>query len=340
MALKSIVALVFAPLVASRTSPGPSCRQDHSFNTKFWIEGQDTFTKYPSTYPFENEAVVPDLTALPVSTPSRTYDEADTGGYVYTGLQTDLNECGFPFSMIDATPWVEYTLVFQYDAPAILPRDEWNCTRKQTVFEVADFFGNLGGYDICSAGECCDHLIGLPKYFPSSEQAAMHTYYSTVSDTGLCEAMTVPKYCLMVATHTQWNCYERFIDPGTRLFLACCPDVAARYWLSCKLFKNVAIENQGTQIIMEPAGYLAQMTAEGNLIYTAFTLAPDRVCHPYSYYFPDAAGNDSSDSSDSSGSASGSSSSGSSSSDNNSNEDSSSALSIVVSLYSFAALMF
>jgi hypothetical protein len=109
-------------------------------------------TAYDIPYPYENENYVPE--ELPSSTPTYMFDEADTGGYIFTHIIAVDIEWGTLFgeAVPDLDNWCphmtdysNHLLVVSFGAPPRLPMSLWNCTNKELVFEESDYTGVVQG---------------------------------------------------------------------------------------------------------------------------------------------------------------------------------------------------
>jgi len=249
--------------------------------------GADVF---PITWPFENESFTPDDPNA--GTPDFSFaPETDPGGYVYRGnwklevlggTVTDMPHCAH------MTQFSMWALVQVYGAPPQLPANSWNCTAKDLAFTEADFTGEVNSVKYCNVGECCKDLLGLGKY--GDDQMSWHSWASDRAASGLCDAIAFEKqYCIEVGGHFQTNCYEYFTTPTERIYTMLCIDHFVRYWLNCPVFKQAysytyADGAQDSSTYQKDCTISQAMTADTNF------LNHDRICEPYSYYYPDDAG--------------------------------------------------
>jgi hypothetical protein len=244
---------------------------------------------YPSTYPFQNEEMVPP--ALNEATPSYSFDESDTGGYIYTyHTNRDLNNDVYPFAFTGRDGWM-YGFVHVFGAPPLLPDSLWNCSAKDDVgpFADADFTGKSGKQTVCKSENCCKSLIdsGLPKY--GNDQMDWAAWLTDKVDTGLCGDIEIEEqYCIFTAGHMNTNCFEYIPEPasGARPLTFPCHDVAVGYWLSCPAYKQGGFEYYD----LEPKNYDDNLTVEQYVVLNSVWLQPDRICHPKSYYIPSSPG--------------------------------------------------
>jgi len=243
---------------------------------------------YPTSYPFENENI--EVADILVETPSFTFEDAtDPGGYCYYGvwaltlLGGDLTEDNFPMCWHN-TGSIMWVMVKIYGAPPLMPQDTWNCTRNELVFADQDFTGEVDGSKYCDQGECCSHLIGKPKY--GDDQMAWHSWANDRSSSGLCQPLgTEVMYCLSVGGHYHLNCLGYLIGPNERLVDHPCFDSFIRYWRDCAVFRQAYAPNYSMGL-QEPVSYMDRMSVDEMMTWDGSMLYPDRVCHPYSYYFP------------------------------------------------------
>jgi len=226
--------------------------------------------------------------------PDFSFDnDADPGGYIYWGLHEltifggTITEDDMPYCAHSnkSTMWL---LVKVYGTPPILPLQSWNCTAKDLVLAAKDFTGLINNVKICNVGECCSGLYDKPKY--GDDQLAWHSWANDRAASGLCDApQTEEMYCISVGGHFHTNCYEYYPTPDTRLWNWPCYDNAILYWMTCAVFRQAyafqyAIGSQDSPI------HQNSLSNEEGLTFDGMFSLHDRVCNPYSYYFPDTAG--------------------------------------------------
>jgi len=251
---------------------------------------------YPTSYPFENESYTPP--GVVPGTPSYTWDDEDTGGYIYQFIYNlqltdeyfqqrfDENEDLFCWTKSGSG---EYLLVVQFKhAPFNAMGQHWNCTFKNNLFIPEDFTGVIAGKTICEAGSCCQDRIGHFR-FGSVEGFTERT--DKLAVTGLCGDMFEDLYCGLVDGHSTINCQEYVCSSGTcmvtdRLYTALCHDSAVLWALSCPTFKAAGMT---FGFNMEPPLYMEKLTAVDQIVLHVMEYFPDKVCKPYSYFFPDTA---------------------------------------------------
>lgn len=246
---------------------------------------------YPSTYPFENEVYAPAM--LPEATPTYVYDETDTGGYIYTGIQNYfLTEEAFyaeDGETYEGWGWTAksmyqgFLLVNSYGVPPILPLTVFNCTApNKPPFTDEMFLGMAGNMEVCKIGSCCSHLIDTPSWGPSE---TWHSWLDNLVSGGLCkDAPHEEIYCIYAAGHAQINCLQMNINVLERLYVYPCHDFPSLYWLSCPLSKTAGQPEATGKL--EPQSYYADMTPQQTIEIGAMHVFPDRVCRPYSYFYP------------------------------------------------------
>jgi hypothetical protein len=237
---------------------------------------------YPTTFPFENESYVPP--EIPQSTPGETYDPAtDVGGYLFfgpymlVGFDNNLTQDDFPYVCHD-NGFSRYILAVSYGAPPVLPKQTWNCSVE--IFGDEDFTGQINSQSICAVGNCCKQYIGLPKY--STDQMEWHSYTENRLSSAMCSDIDEEIYCLSVGGHFEVNCYQYYPSVDERLVMLPCYDFWLRYYLECKVFKSAYT----WMLVSEPPSYVDLITTEQAISIDVLTLLQDRLCHPYSYYYP------------------------------------------------------
>jgi hypothetical protein len=183
----------------------------------------------------------------------------------------------------------EFSMVANWGIPPTLPFQNWNCTgRDGGVYAASDYTGVVTGKSgeqtLCQVGECCKDWYGLDKW--SDDAMSYHEWLNNLASFGLCEDTIEPIYCQLVDNHYRSNCYELRPTPTTRAVSYGCPDAHMNYWLSCSVYKTVEMFH-GYK--MEPQHYMDSETHEQKMLQEVAFQASDKVCNPYSYYFPDTA---------------------------------------------------
>lgn len=243
---------------------------------------------YPTQYPFESESLVPP--APLEATPSLTFDENDAGGYVYTyGYMYDMTESDTEegFCYMRNGLWSHQNVV-RNSAPPVMPFQDHNCSANGNKLGEASYFGTVAEVQICAQGECCENYWGTWTYWNSdSPYMGYYDDIGKVYEDGLCEEMFgEPMYCTIMNGAQQWGCIEQYITPTERQVIVNCYDYIYNHYAGCKLYQ---IEGYMWRPQTEPEGYRADSSAEQINAVNALYFAPDRVCHPYSYYFPEYA---------------------------------------------------
>lgn len=265
--------------------------------------------QYPATYPFQNEAFVPD--DLPAGNPDYSYDPAsDPGGYYHLGEQCDHNICDAVdvdnnryYTPFEKCHTIEYRYVNTWSLPPILETQTWNCTAKGTTYSAADYFGVIDGNTICAAGQCCSHTYGH-VCFSGEEATNLHEQYNSLSAIGMCEPMTDAVYC-WAATHEPVDCFENNFQPGLYVFPVSCKDNTILWLMTCNVYKSTGLLESFE--LRDSPTYLNSLTVSQQ--FTLQHMFPEHRmfnCLPYSYYFPEtAATSDTADSSSDASSTSG-----------------------------------
>jgi len=244
---------------------------------------------YPKSYPFENENW--DVPAIvPVEAPNLTLDpETDTGGYIYWFVvalgkfdgyvqDKDMPYCD------QFNGFCMYNLVNTYFVPPVLPLVVWNCTSRLNYFANTDFTGQAAGQKICDVGSCCSEYIGNPKY--SVDQMDWHSWLDDRAGAALCGDIKVEdNYCIFVGGDFQMNCIEYHLSALDRLVVTACFDTFVRYYMDCSVFLSVYTPAS----IKEPPAYMAGMSNAETLVHDSVSFLQDKICHPYSYYYPSEA---------------------------------------------------
>jgi hypothetical protein len=241
---------------------------------------------YPAAYPFENESNVPP--APLEATPSWTFDDADPGGYMYSfAFMFDITDEMFPFSY-GTTGFFSHTNVVRSDLPPIEDISRWNCSAMGNELGPYSYFGVVSDVTICEEGECCKGSWGASALFDvSSPYAPYYDDISKVEDDGGCpEMFDEHVYCTFMAAYHPWGCTNQFVSTSEREFVYPCYDSIYNHYSSCTLYKNVGTMWRPS---IEPEAYIAQSSAEQINAVNGLFWVPDRVCHPYSYFYPDTA---------------------------------------------------
>jgi len=250
---------------------------------------------YPTSYPFENESFVP-ADVVP-GTPDFSFDDAtDPGGYTYRG-SWKMEVFGGAITD-DDMPYVSHhngftmwLMVKVYGAPPVLPDSNWNCTLKGTVYAEADFTGVVDGNTICNVGACCTGLIGKPKY--GDDQMTWHAWANDRSASGMCGPLeTEDLYCVVVGGHFHANCISYNTAADQRLWVVPCYDNIVRYWLTCAVYKQSYAFTYSDGMQDTPT-YTDGLSLDQLMGFDGCFTYHDKICNPYSYFFPGSTGTDS-----------------------------------------------
>lgn len=244
---------------------------------------------YPSTYPFENNVEENVPVALPAATPNYEFThDTDPGGYIYLSTLCDLNSHDFavrPYSMCSDCGVSMAHLVFTFSLPPVLPMQTWNCTASGFTFSASDFYGEVGGMQIeCAQGGCCSDFVGKPAY--TLDPVSFHEKWNKYIQIGSCTT-SLPEafYCAEIAY--DWVCFDRYVSAAERTHVEACYDLAYVYFRSCPVFRSIGVNSENEAY--ETKLYLANLSPDESFVVYGVHTYNDRVCHPYSYYFPAAA---------------------------------------------------
>lgn len=247
---------------------------------------------YPTTFPFENEKL---QVAVPLaSTPSYKFDEDDPGGYFYTHvIEKVLDEADIEAGYCTSSSGALMFAYASFNYPPVLNKIIYNCTRGENE-KIMDkqFLGQVGTDKICEVNNCCKDLIGLPGTSLVSEpKVQTYSTWSEIKSSGSCpEAMSEEMYCTIFSYGLSKTCMEQWVSVTDRLFVFPCYDTFVNYIQSCKLYKLT-----GYYLPMyEPEDYWSKQSGEQNTAVTGLWDMGDKVCRPYSYFYPEFALADSS----------------------------------------------
>lgn len=257
---------------------------------------------YPAEYPFENEkSVVP--VPMPAS-PSFTYDDADPGGYYYTYffLLTEIPEFPYCFAGMGAEYYSAVIRREVEDRPPRLPFDTYNCTLKGSdfVLSAASFPGDIVGSQVSceKEGECCAQWYGTPAFWDGAEDTWMKDFMNAEWEAGVCSGdWTEQIYCLLMDQSATTNCYEYVVDQSARINdrLSGCYDQRYYNVAQCPVYMETGLKYEGN----EPPAYFEESSANELNAHTSMWINPDKMCLPYSYYYPEFAKSGSESSSES-----------------------------------------
>lgn len=238
---------------------------------------------YPDTHPFENEAVIPP--AWPAATPSLSFDDSDPGGYIhvyaeqlkYFGGTITMDECPYCPCM---NGFYMYLYVAIFEIPPMDPPDDWNCTLIGYFWKASDWTGVVAGERVCDVGSCCSTIVGEAKY--SDDTADYESWLNNRVEGSNCGTPTHDLYCLLVGGDFWINCLEYTPTPTDRVYTVPCYDNLFLFYSDCQLF---SVEFPITYA-KEPPLYYGSLTVSETISVETYQLIQDKVCHPYSYFFP------------------------------------------------------
>lgn len=249
--------------------------------------------QYPALYPFDNEANPP---AEPhAASPTYTFDEQDTGGYVYThAFKLEITDELLPTCFFE-NGMIMHQLVVRQGAPPVLPESFWNCTAKGYIITPEMYFNKIADQTICPENNCCKGTWGLTTLFQAGICDACYQQISQGFTDGLCDEMFGEEvYCLMFNNGHNFGCNEQNISPSDRQYLYACYDAVYHHYMGCKLYQ---VDGYKYREPTEPTQYFEASTAAEVNAWNGLYWNGDRVCHPYSYYYPEQAGSGGSESS-------------------------------------------
>jgi len=256
---------------------------------------------YPSVYPLANEIYVPpDMLS---SEPDFTYAADDAGGYPWYAsfsLSTKKGDFNggaihdFGGTLVDEYfPYVPhlsgcfiYLAVNTYGAPVQggwpWADESWNCTEFGHFYGSGDFTGEVNGKRVCQVGSCCSTtvpLAGKMKY--ADDQLDWHSWLNDKVKLAVCETPIEEVYCVMVDGHSHFNCFEYWPGPTDRYVVLPCMDMLILSFMECVVYKT----KYSDMYEIDSPVYRARNSDEGNMVLDAGSYMPDKICHPYSYYY-------------------------------------------------------
>jgi len=235
--------------------------------------------EYPSTYPFEGY----ELVDLPEATPSLTFDQSDNGGYMRLALFCNLDDYADVIAnKLFHTPWHCQRMRFyittlgipDVEPPASAPL---NCSRDGYLQDAAYLSEHAVSNGV--SYECAAYA-GLLVVVHESMQTTMNGIMSASS----CPEPPEPFVCLVVFRGFPW-CYDQYLSPVERLAIMPCIDIVPRFLETCNIFLPLGNDRGGGSV--EPAQYWDLLSVEQTITAEALWYDSDRICYPYSYYFPD-----------------------------------------------------
>jgi len=242
---------------------------------------------YPTTFPI---TVLEENPVLPTTAPNFAYDplDKDDGGYTRTYAEfCEMEDAVFPFSWyVGVCPYITYFTVTLYQVPAEV--DLGNCSEYPPI--SADAFTEelvlVAGDKICDPEECCKEYYGLPM---ARDLAGGVITYTKAIPQELCPTMPHVTYCGEMV-YPFW-CNEMYPSAASRYMdvLGPCYDYTFLWNLECKATVVVG----PTNFNFEPVAYWDGLTPLQAIKTYSIWLYPDRVCHPYEYFHPEAVSPDS-----------------------------------------------
>lgn len=243
---------------------------------------------YPASFPFESEHSVGNgeigVPSVRPSTPSYTHDNDDVGGYVYTGFieitltEDDLPICGSMFG------WAEYFFV-NAGYPPKLPVHLFNCTKRGTLVDETYYTGKMVDWTFCNPADCCKQYHGLHVYSDAETNVKAVQEGWDIYQNGMCtEQYHMEMYCALFSGAHKINCVEQFISPGEREAIIPCYDHTLIWFVNhCKIYGSSGYFSNN----WEPPLYYVNGAPWENSAADAVAWYPDKVCHPYVYYYPE-----------------------------------------------------
>jgi hypothetical protein len=239
---------------------------------------------YPLSYPFENEGI--EIPAPREATPSWTFDGDDPGGYVYAyGYNYVPTETPFCFTEVGK---IAHHLVGTFEAPPVLPDTLWNCTAREYPLNADTYLYEVNGATIGNSGACSD-FYGQFAYFGNEPSLGDYEGFAADLEAGLCENYyNDGAFCLLFSMAANWACFEHFEVLGERQYMYPCYDSMYQHLMQCAAFRTAGYWSEFF-IKAEPEEYINDSTVPEQLAWFGVYNGPDRVCNPYSYYFPETA---------------------------------------------------
>jgi len=263
-------------------------------------------TGYPTAYPFKSEASSPPT--LPETEPydvmngknGEVTSKDNPGGYIARFAKCDPfseDRLGIKFSTADLPLANDFVLKGKY--PGFLECrgtaflfmklkaakvSSENCTGAQ-IIEPSKFTGKVNGKAVCTS--CCEAQKGFVME-PAEKYAIFEGEISTVQSTGSCPMPNEATYCTYITF--KLTCLQALMGEkgDSRRQTWPCYDSQYNWLSSCPTFKANKLYNTLTKSIatFEHENYVNKLTAVENLVLNPLMKQPDRVCHPYSYYYP------------------------------------------------------
>lgn len=262
----------------------------------------DEYGSYPTQYPFESDSYG-DLEASELlvlhdtGIPDFTFGDEDTGGYyLHGGILKSMDDQS---GVVDGVAGV-FSSIGGMDYPYFceslgmglwtlrlmeLPVSSWNCTARGNQYSKANFPGTQNGDTICT--DCCTEFYDQWMFGDGTDER-QQLFADFVAANG-CATMTEPVYC-STGDSWHWVCIEGYVTREERLFQKNCYDGFVYHMTECSLLKVAGVHDYLESIFAEPKNYIDTLANfETFVIYSIEYTTFDRVCLPYSYYYPDAA---------------------------------------------------
>lgn len=274
----------------------------------------DAKSVYPTMYPFEKETYKPPT--LPETKPidsANFEDKTNPGGYLIRNMLCDpYSDDRLAYS--DAS--FKDTVPESYHAAK--PPGFWECRaaglnqwkRKGNAgtsaskncsaliptggakYSESSFYPDtLDGKKFCDASTCCKHMNGMlinnPTRIPNTFK---HT--EDLMQVGLCTELASEYHLCSYSTWTSY-CIEYYIGGKTknqRVNVLPCFDTSVRWLMKCPVFKKSSSSLRGASSILrdwDTDSYFALLSPEQVMVLYPTSKIHDRVCNPYSYYFPE-----------------------------------------------------
>lgn len=165
-----------------------------------------------------------------------------------------------------------------------------NCTDQGHILVKDAWAGSVGGKTVCTT--CCSSYVGIRVASAGKVKGKTGVLSDRVSVGGCTASLSEAAYC----GWTAWphECLDYF-DKGktnSRNVVIPCMDVYMRFLTSCKVFSaSIAsfVKVSFPARRFEPEGFRAKLSSSQVMLIEAAAGFPDRVCNPYSYYYPDTA---------------------------------------------------
>jgi len=244
---------------------------------------------YPATFPFENEST--EIVGPLAATPSDSYDEDDSGGYIYTYFYA-LTEVSTTDCFVNNGA-NRYRFKVQWGIPPIMPTSQFNCTAKGPIFDEDTFDSDeFAGQKMCDDGpkSCCPQFRGEKKYRANTDAHMENDILMLegFQETGLCtETFHVGSFCSLFNDNAIFWCNEQILgDLERTIENTVCFD-SWTHWLldNCPVFSAAFPVLEG----LEPDHYMQSMSNAENIGWLGIHWLSDKVCLPYSYFFPETA---------------------------------------------------